>query len=329
MDFGFCHAPHEVITERNTWPLSRTTSGSEEQKMNRLAFKRLLHLPRRIVREWLMVVHIFWFFLLNRLTWKSVTEPGGPVVSMTTYRARSKRVYLAIESIAKGDVRPSRFILWIDDETLFSHLPATIRRLEKRGVEIKLCANYGPHKKYYPYVEFQKQFDAPLVTADDDLLYPRYWLTMLIEANRKFPNVVNSFWTHVIEIDNEGIGKYADWKQSETTNATFRNIIHSGIGTIYPPAFLIALKRAGNAFQDCCPQADDLWLHVQALRAGFKVRQILPRLPYFSFQSVPGSETTALSYKNVTYGDGNDRQVKATYTEADIRKLQADKDAAV
>jgi hypothetical protein len=84
------------------------------------------------------------------------------------------------------------------------------------------------------------------------------------------------------------------------------------------------LKRAGTAFKDCCPQGDDLWLHVQALRAGLKVRQILPSLPYFSFQGVPGSQQSALSYENVTYGDGNDRQVRATYTEADVRLLQSD-----
>jgi hypothetical protein len=290
----------------------------------RLAVNRLLHLPRRIVREFLMLVHIVWYFLLNRLTGKPVTEPGSPVVSLTTYGTRSRKAYLAIESIAQGRLRPSRLILWIDDENLFRDLPATIRRLQKRGLEVKRCANYGPHKKYYPYVESQEQFDAPLVTADDDLLYPGYWLEKLVEAYRDYPNTVNSFWTHVIAMSDDGIGRYADWKQCESTSPHFRNSVHSGIGTIFPPMLLVALRRAGTAFQATCPNGDDLWLHVQALRAGFKVRQILPRLPYFSFQSVPGSEKKALSHENVTYGDGNDRQVRATYTVEDIKLLQSD-----
>ena len=66
-----------------------------------------------------MLVHIVWYFLLNRLTGKPVTEPGGPVVSLTTYGTRSRKAYLAIESIAQGRLRPSRLILWIDDENLF------------------------------------------------------------------------------------------------------------------------------------------------------------------------------------------------------------------
>jgi len=290
----------------------------------RLALKRLLHLPRRIVRECLMVIHVVCFFLSNRLSGKSVTVLEGPVVSMTTYGARSQKVYLAIESIANGNIRPSRFILWIDDERLFQDLPAAVRRLQNRGLEVKLCANYGPHKKYYPYVESQEHFDVPLVTADDDLLYPKYWLKKLVEANQKFPNVVNSFWTHVIAINDDGIGRYSEWKQCKTTSPSFRHLIHSGIGTIYPGSLLMTLKRAGTAFQTSCPNGDDLWLHVQAIRAGFKIRQISPKLPYFSFQGVPGSQQAALSHQNVTYGDGNDRQVRATYTDSDIRLLQSD-----
>jgi hypothetical protein len=54
------------------------------------------------------------------------------------------------------------------------------------------------------------------------------------------------------------------------------------------------------------------------------VRQILPRLPYFSFQGIPGTQEVALSRENVTHGNGNDRQVKATYRETDIQLLRAD-----
>jgi hypothetical protein len=286
------------------------------------------HLPRRIVREAIMVADLIVLFLANRFSRALVTRPGGAVVSLTTYKERCEKVYLAIESIARGEVRPSRMILWIDDADLLDNLPATIRRLQRRGLEVKSCNSYGPHKKYYPYLESQEEFDTPLVTADDDFIYPRYWLKKLVEANQKYPEIVNCFWAHVIAMNENGIGKYADWKQCVTTRPRFRNIIHSGIGTIYPPAFLEVLKRAGTAFEDCCPKGDDLWLHVQALRSGYKVRQILPRLPYFSFQGIPGTRQTALSYENVSYGDGNDRQIRATYTEADVRMLRTDCDIA-
>ena len=287
-------------------------------------FERLMHLPRRIVRESIMVIDMVQLFLINRFERESVTQPDGPVVSLTTYGRRAQTVYLAIESIARGEMLPSRLILWIDELHLFNNLPASIHRLQKRGLEVRLCKNYGPHKKYYPYVESQDHFDLPLVTVDDDFVYPRYWLKKLIEANREYPDVLNCYWAKSIAMNENGFEKYRQWKDCRSTNPSFRHLALCGGGAIFPPRLLTALRSAGGAFEACCPKGDDLWLHVQSLRSGYKVRQILPPLPYFSFQGIPGANQTALSYENVTYGDGNDRQIAATYKEADVQLLQSE-----
>ena len=107
-----------------------------------------------------------WLMLCNRFRWSAVAGGNsGPVVSLTTYGKRVQAVYLAIESIARGSALPSRLILWIDDPALYANLPPTLLRLKRRGLEIRYCKNFGPHKKYYPYVESQRAFNAPLVTA--------------------------------------------------------------------------------------------------------------------------------------------------------------------
>lgn len=285
-------------------------------------FEKILHLPRRIVRELRMVLQLIEFSLVNRFGRARVTEPGGPVVSLTTFGKRSEKVHLAIESIARGAVLPSRLILWIDEESFYRNPPATIRRLQKRGLEVKSCKNYGPHKKYFPFVESQDVIRGALVTADDDVLYPKYWLKMLVEANREYPEAVNCFWAHAIAISEMGILNYRDWSPCDSIVPSYLNLAVGCMGVIYPPKLLMALKRAGTAFESRCPRADDLWLHVQALRSGHRVRQVLPQLPYFSFQSIPGSQQTALSHENVD-NDGNDPQVAATYSQADIQLLQA------
>jgi hypothetical protein len=285
--------------------------------------RRLSHLPRRIVRESLMVFNVVQFFLINRFGNERLIESGGPVVSLTTHGRRSESVYYAIESIARGSVRPSRLILWIDDEGLFNNLPATIRRLQKRLLEVRFSKNYGPHTKYYPYLESQEVFDTPLVTADDDILYPTYWLKQLVEAIQQCPDNVNCFWAHEVTMSEGGIAKSQDWKQCDSTRPRYRNVAAGVTGVIYPPAFLRYLKEAGAAFEATCPKADDLWLHVQALRSGYKARQILPRLPYFSFRVIPGTQSTALCFYNVDEA-GNDRQIRTTYNDADIQLLRAD-----
>jgi hypothetical protein len=286
-------------------------------------FQQIMHLPRRVVRESLTYIQLVRLSLVNRFGQSSVIEAGGPVVSLTTFGRRSAKVYLAIESIASGSILPSRLILWIDDESLFNNPPATIQRLLKRGLEVRFCKNYGPHCKYYPYLESQQDFSAPLVTADDDTLYPSYWLERLIKANLEYPDAVNCYAAHVIPLNEHGFEKYQSWKLCNSTTPRFCHLAMGCMGVIYPAPFLIALKRAGTAFEHCCPKGDDLWLHVQALRASFRVRQILPRLPYFSFQTIPGSQQTALCNENVD-GDGNDWQMRATYNEVDLQLLRAD-----
>lgn len=296
--------------------------------MHRLRlFQRILHLPRRMVREALTVMQLLRLSLINLFGNAPVTHHDGPVVSLTTFGKRAEKVHLAIESIARGSIRPSRLILWIDEEALLYNLPRTIRRLQKRGLEIKPCKNYGPHKKYYPYVSSQPSFEAPLAIADDDVLYPRYWLKKLIEASQDYPETVNCFWACVLDLDTDGIRKYCDLRRCNSTDPRFCHLAIGAMGVIYPPSFLTVLKRAGTSFETSCPRADDIWLHVQALRAGYKVRQILPRLPYFSFQGIPGTGRTALSRENITFGDGNDRQIKATYKEVDIQLLQFERGA--
>lgn len=285
--------------------------------------ERLVHLPRRALRESLLGCDLVRLWLRNRLSNAPVTQPGTPVISMTTWGKRAAIAYLAIESIALGSMKPSRLILWIDDEDLFRNLPPTLRRLQRRGLEIQHCKNYGPHKKYYPYVESHEEFDTPLVTADDDMLYPSFWFRKLVEAHREHPENVNCFWGHVVAVHEDGLGRYSEWKQCHSVLPSLRHIAGSGAGAIYPPSFLAVLKHAGTAFQACCPKADDLWLHVQALRSGFKMRMILPRLPYFSFLSVPGTDRTALCIDNVD-GGGNDSQIRATYNGADVQLLRAD-----
>lgn len=282
--------------------------------------EQILHLPRRVVRELLGYLQLVPLPLINRYGRSPVTQSGGPVVSLTTYGRRVQTVYLAIESIARGEVKPSRLILWIDEIDLLKNLSATIRRLQRRGLEVRLCQNYGPHKKYYPYVESQDSFDLPLVTADDDILYPHYWLKKLVEANRKFPETVNCYFAGDIEFDTNSGQMRLKWNSCHSIDPSFCYHPLGGTGVIYPPQYLMALKRAGAAFMSCCPTQDDVWHHVMALRAGLKVRQILLLPPYFSFQSIPGTHRTMLNGRN------EDSAISATYKESDIQLLRANCD---
>jgi hypothetical protein len=287
--------------------------------------KRLIHLlyrlpriPRRIAIECEMRARLNLLRIANRFSNSKITSPEGPIVSITSYGLRAQTAHLAIESIGRGQLRPSRLILWLDEESLLKDLPFGIRRLQKRGLEVIRCKNYGPHKKYYPYVESQAAFDLPLVTADDDVLYASNWLNGLVHAYHQSPNVVNCYRSRVVRVEGNTFDKYENWKLVGTTTASFRHMATGVGGVIYPPALLYALKAAGDAFNQCCPRGDDIWLHVQALRNGYKVRQVCKSS--FRLLEIPGAQSIALRVQNMSGGE-NDRQIAATYTHEDIQIL--------
>ena len=276
-------------------------------------------MARRIIRAMGSRLMLIWLRLRNRFDRSQIIGPGGPVVSLTSYGKRVETVYLVIESIASGSLLPSRCILWLDEKPLVDSLPEELRRLQRRGLEIRLCQNYGPHTKYYPYLESSHKCEAPLVTADDDILYPKDWLKRLVGEYHQFPDVVNCHRARVIAMNHDGIAKYESWRHAESTDQSMAHFALGVGGVLYPPRLQERLKQEGNAFLSCCPKADDVWLHVQALRAGFKIRQIAPTA--FRLVYIPGSQTLALNHKNLAGGE-NDRQIATTYRVSDIDRLR-------
>jgi hypothetical protein len=285
----------------------------------RYILRKLLH-PADIFRALRLRADMRWLMLRNRFgRWSVASGEQGPVVSLTTFGKRAYGVYLAIESIARGDTLPSRLILWLDDAALYANLPEPLRRLKRRGLEIRFCKNYGPHKKYYPYVESKRIFTSPLVTADDDVIYPRSWLAGLLAAHNNFPVCVNCYRARVLTLHGGKVAPYGEWPFCAATTPSFMTVATGVSGVIYPGALLEKLKSAGAEFESRCPKADDLWLHVQAVRSGFRIRQILPEPMHFPL--IPGSQETSLYAENCALDDGNDRQLAVTYEAGDLQRI--------
>jgi hypothetical protein len=242
----------------------------------------------------------------------------GPVVSMTTYGKRLETSFLAIESIARGSLLPSRLILWIDETDVLARLPLPLRRLQQKGLEILPTSNFGPHKKYFPYVQASSAFDRPLVTADDDVIYPRDWLEGLQRAYDARRDLVHCYRANVVKMDDVGFAPYRTWGRCSDTGESFLNFATGVSGILYPPEFLAYLKHRGDGFQECCPRADDVWLHAAALRSGFMIKQVTNI--WTEYPSIPHTQHVALANTNL-FGSGNDLQIGKTYLRPDVERL--------
>jgi hypothetical protein len=256
----------------------------------------------------------------ERRTRGSMLGSAPVVVSLTTYGSRIDTVHLTIESIARGAVRPARMILWIDSIDALKALPPALERQRGRGLEILLADNYGPHTKYYPYVESETKFTVPLVTADDDIIYPSNWLAGILTAHRAHPHAIVGYWIRRIAFGADGRpAAYTSWPYASDTRAHAANVPLGVSGVLYPTRMLESLRERGTAFKAVAPSTDDLWLHAVAVRSSIEVRQI--RDTPVHFLTVPGSQETSLAAVNVS-GSGNDRVVAELYTSADLALIR-------
>jgi hypothetical protein len=261
---------------------------------------------------------------LNDRNWSSrtpVTSPqSGVVVSLTSYGHRLNTVHLTLESIAAGSVLPSRLILWVDTEEAFSNPSTQLKRLIERGLELRMSHNFGPHTKYYPYLLTTESFACPLVTADDDQLYSRWWLEGLVRSYGQNPASISCYRAHRIQMSEGRMSAYESWKPCRSTTSSYLHFATGVSGVIYPPSFLKHLKAAGSEFLTLCPKQDDAWLHVQALRAHMPIRQIYSRP--LRFPIIPGSQSDGLFHTNVLL-EQNDLQLSRTYCPSDLAELRA------
>lgn len=256
----------------------------------------------------------------NRFSSASVLGDAPVMVSLTSYGSRIGSVAYAIESIAAGSVRPRRLVLWLDDPERFAARPAALRRLERRGLEVRLTENRGPHTKYFPSLPLAIADDLPLVTADDDILYPPQWLAGLVTAGVEYPDVVNCYRASIVALRQGVVAPYDDWPRCADTEVSVAHFATGVSGVRYPVSMLRELAGRGEEFVERCAKADDIWLHWVALRTGVGVRQINPRARHFPY--LPGTQEETLVSGNVGQG-ANDRYVAGLYEPADVARLAA------
>jgi hypothetical protein len=281
------------------------------QKFGNLLYK-IFNKTKRIL---LFLYLIFYNFISCK---KIIASDTNAVVTLTSHSDRILRAFAAIESIGLGAVRPRKLILYLGNRYAEKPLPRSLERLKSRGLEIVFCTDVGPHTKYFPYIDSLTDFEHPLVTADDDKIYEKNWLEKLIQAWKEDPNCVHCFRARKIIVENGSFAPYKKWPLCSDAHASFANFATGVSGVIYPPKLLESIKNAGLIFLDACPKADDIWLHANALRNGFKVRQLQSESKHFF--GTPGSSKSALHFSNLSGGE-NDIQIQRTYTQEDIEKL--------
>ena len=243
------------------------------------------------------------------------------VVSLTTYGHRINTVYLAIASLMRQSMRANRIILWLSDEEFWGKpLPATLRLLEKKGLEIRYCEDVRSYKKLIPALrEFP---DAVIITVDDDAMYDFELIDRLVRAHLAEPKTVWGNRVHRIVIDKEGrIAPYREWGHARPLEVSPLNFATGVGGVLYPPHILSEEILDESKFMTLAPTADDIWFKAMELKSGVPVKRIPPRGPENMDDHLGGivKFSDGLAGENVTRGR-NDRTIAALKEYFDLLK---------
>lgn len=221
------------------------------------------------------------------------------IVSFTTIPARLDTLWIVAESIFRQTYRPDKFILWIaEDEIDRKDLEKKLAREIEKGLEIRVCENLGPHKKYfYAFQEFNRDL---VVTIDDDVIYPEDMLERLVMEYVKNPNCVYCHRARKVAFTQQHrLKMYKTWSlQSEgERNVSDYNLATGCGGILYPVHMLPKRMYDADAIYENCLMADDIWLYMHEIYAGIRICKV--KGCYGNVLSVNGSQDTALAVANL------------------------------
>lgn len=270
------------------------------------------------LKAWLLVLkHNFYIsFGGNSLSAPDAAVPEL-VISFTSFGKRIKEAHITASSLLRQAHKPQRVILWLAHGEVVS---PKLEKLKAQGLEIRFCDDTRSYKKIIPTL--QEYPEAIIVTADDDIIYPRNWLQKLYAEHLKAPKDVCCHRAHMLTRKPDGeVEPYNNWLWCVNTAEKPANIFPTGAGGIlYPPHSLDpeVLNRA--AFEELAPNADDIWLKAMALKNG-SVARVVSHKPIRILISTPNTQkNSALRSINIDQGQ-NDKQFKNVFMRYDLYKL--------
>ena len=294
--------------------------------------KRLNNLQRKVdsIHAQLDGLQLQW--RIESLKAKTLTsdEPGisdkeycdkEVIVSLTSFGKRIHDVYLAIESIMQGTLKPNRIVLWLgESEFSGKPLPLTLQKQQLRGLEISFCKDIRSYTKLiYSLRSFPESI---IITIDDDVIYEYDVLERLLNAHLQHPNSICACRTHQVVLgeDHKPVS-YLDWKwEVESNDDANRLLFPTGVGgVLYPPRCFPNEVLNEQAFMTLCPYADDIWFYAMEVLNGTPVVHVFTGRPEGYFYRLLSSGYDSLQKDNIDPTScRNDSQLKAVFDKYNL-----------
>jgi hypothetical protein len=242
------------------------------------------------------------FYTFKKKDLNNVTN--NIVISLTTFPDRIDKTWLVVESLLNQNYKPSKIVLTLSLKQFsgMEALPKKLLQQQKRGLEILWADDdIRSHKKYY-YV-MKKYPKHIVVTVDDDFLYSKGMLEVLVKFSEQYPDCV------IANLAAQKNGNnYKDWKNLLFSRVEPSKEImqYGGSGVLYPPGILHSDALDKEKILELCPLADDIWLNYMTILNEKKIVKT-----DYKYYLIPISFKSKAALKNINVGeDMNTIQIK-------------------
>ena len=249
------------------------------------------------------------------------------IISITSYPARIKTSVETIKSVLNQSLpNNTKVILYLskeefqDDRTLPCELRAMLS--DKRFLIKYVEGNIRSYKKLIPAL--QDYPENPILTIDDDIVYPENFVRNLYEAYLVEPDQIHCNRARQVRFLKNGLfDHYSNWRlriQQKPLTASFDSLFTGVGGVLYPPHSLYELVDDKKMFLKLCPNSDDIWFWCMAVLNGTKIHRIDQFIS--DFKQIDGTQETSLWRSNEN--GGNDKALSNLIEEFPFLKDRCD-----
>jgi len=243
------------------------------------------------------------------------------IVSFTTFSTRINYIRYVVLSIIRGEVIPEFIVLYVSKETYEDILnrndPIIPTLIDKHYLFLKIVPDVRSYKKLvYALQDFPEK---NIVTCDDDVIYPSYWLKTIHQKHKQYEQqgYIVAHRAHLVSIDHNKITSYNNWKKEVTkkeASVPTKILFPTGTGgVLYPAGVLPNITWNAELFSRYAPTNDDIWFWFCALTNN--AQYALTDIPYEknNMPEIPNYSTPNLFEVNVNR-NANDEQMKQCTT---------------
>ena len=245
------------------------------------------------------------------------------IVSLTSIPSRLDKLHIVLMSLLWQSFKADKIVLWLSEydkngnrQIWKDNLPANIKRMQRKGVEINFVEDIRSYRKLIPALK--KYPDAVIVTADDDTIYPKDWLRQLINAHDQHPNTVVCFRGSTIILENGEYSPYQSWPEFTKKLQPSNFIFPQGCeGILYPPGVLGQEVFNQERFLQLSPTADDVWFKAMSLLNDVPCVKITSQ--HRDFRRIGGSQSGEHVLHIINNVQGrNDPQIKSVFSHYEL-----------